>query len=210
MAKGDAAAIAKATSIHTTASALLDLTARVVKSARVDEVLKARGLLGVRGRLRITASGNAAHTSTSALGRPHQPSNVTHAPGPLPCALPRVLPGGNNWLVPEEDNEQERGHADMDEAAVAPCPASGRSKAAPIKFEGELAHLNLLSKEDQRKVRRQMAQQRRREAESSSRADEASKRAAKPKADPSKHKKQRKQDQDYKQRKRDREAAGCD
>ena len=163
VAKGDAAAIAKATSIHTTASALLNLTARVVKNARVDEVLKARGLLGVRDRLQSIASGNAAHTGALAPGRPHQPSDVTRAPGPLPRALPRVLPGGDNWPVAEQDDEQEQGPAGMDEVSAAPSQAPRRAKAAPkIKFEGELAYLNSLSKEEQAKARKRIAQERRR------------------------------------------------
>ena len=120
MAKGDAAAIAKVTSIHTIASALLVLTAHVIKNARVDEVLKTHGLLSVRDQFQSIASGNAAHTSTLAPGRPHQPSDVTRAPGPLPRALPHVLPGSDNWSVAGQDDEQEQGPAGMGEDAVAP------------------------------------------------------------------------------------------
>ena len=208
VAKGDAAAIAKATSIHTTASALLDLTARVVKNARVDEVLKARGLLGVRDRLQSIASGTAAHTGTLAPGRPHQASDVTRAPGPLPRALPRVLPGSDNWSMAEQDDEQEQGPAGMGEDAVAaPSQAPRRARAAPIKFEGELEHLNLLSKEDQRKARRKIAQDRRRGALPGVRAAEFEKRAENRNADPVKRSKHRAQDLESKRRKRDREEA---
>ena len=208
VAKGDAAAIAKATSIHTTASALLDLTAHVVKNARVEEVLKARGLLGVRDRLQSIASGNAAHTGALAPGRPHQPSDATCAPGPLPRALPCVLPGGDNWPVAGQDDEQEQGPAGMDEAAAAPSQAPRHAKAAPrIKFEGELAYLNSLSKEEQAKARKRIAQERQRAAQPGVRAAEFERRAEHRKDDPVKLSKQCTQVQDSKRRKRDRKEA---
>jgi len=205
VAKGDAAAIAKATSIHTTASALLDLTTRVVKNAHVDEVLKARGLLGVRDRLQSIASGNAAHTGALAPGRPHQPSDSTCAPGPLPRALPHVLPGGDNWPVAEQDDEQEQGPAGMDETAAAPSQAPRRAKAAPIKFEGELAYLNSLSKQEQAKARKRIAQERRRAVKPGGRAAEIEKRIENCNADPTKLSRQRAQEQESKRRKQEQE-----
>ena len=206
VAKGDAAAIAKATSIHTTASALLNLTAQVVKNARVDEVLKACGLLGVRDRLQSIASGNAAHTGALAPGRPHQPSDSTRAPGPLPRALPRVLPGGDNWPVAEQDDEQEQGPAGMDEdAAAAPSQPPRHARAAPIKFEGELAYLNSLSKQEQAKARKRIAQERRRAAQPGVRAAEFEKRIENCKTDLTKLSRRRAQEQESKRRKRERE-----
>ena len=70
--------------------------------------------------------------------------------------------------------------ADMDEGEV-PSSAPRRPNAAPIKFEGELEYLNLLPKEEQRKARKNIAQQRRREA--FGRAAEYSARATKLKTD---------------------------
>ena len=54
----------------------------------------------------------------------------------------------------EQDDEQEQGPAGMGEAAAAPPQAPHHARAAPIKFEGELEHLNWLLKEDQQKARR--------------------------------------------------------
>ena len=148
------------------------------------DTIVAHGLLGVRDRLQSIASGNAAHTGALAPGRPHQPSDSTPAPGPLLHALPCVLPGGDNWPVAEQDDEQEQGPAGMDEAAAAPSQAPHH--AAPIKFEGELAYLNLLSKEEQVKARRRITQEWQQAAKPAGRAAEFEKRIDNCNTDPAK------------------------
>jgi uncharacterized protein with PIN domain len=79
------------------------------------------------------------------------------------------------------------------------------ARAAPIKFEGELEHLNLLLKEDQQKARRKIAQDRRRGAQPGGRAAEIEKRIEKCNADLTKLSKQRAQEQVSKRRKREQE-----
>ena len=64
------------------------------------------------------------------------------------------------WLSKLGD-EQDQGPAGMGEAAAAPSQTPHHAKAAPkIKFEGELAYLNSLSKEEQVKARKRIAQER--------------------------------------------------
>jgi hypothetical protein len=99
----------------------------------------------------------------------------------------------------------------MDEAAAAPSQAPCCAKAAlRIKFEGELAYLNSLSKEEQAKARRRIAQERRRAAQPGIRAAEFEKRAEHRKDDPIKLSKQRAQNLESKRRKQDWEEAETD
>ena len=101
---------------------------------------------------------------------------------------------------------QEQGPAGMDETAAAPSQAPRRAKAAPkIKFEGELAYLNSLSKEEQVKARKRIAQERRRAAKPGGRAAEFEKRIENCNTDPTKLSRQRAQEQESKRRKRERE-----
>ena len=106
-------------------------------------------------------------------------------------------------LVCRQKNKPKQGPAGMGEAAAAPSQAPRRVKAAPIKFEGELAYLNSLSKEEQAKARKRIAQERRRAAQPGIRAAEFEKRAEQRKDDPIKLSKQRTQVQDSKRRKQD-------
>ena len=105
----------------------------------------------------------------------------------------------------EQDDEQEQGPAGMDETAAAPSQAPRRAKAAPIKFEGELAYLNSLSKQEQAKARKRIAQERRRAVKPGGRAAEFEKRIENCNADPTKLSRQRAQKQESKRRKRERE-----